>query len=202
MGGMTVRINRLVPSLVGLIAAAAMIDMRPAQADPSVRETISYYDVSGADAREVRASLDRNGPVSPADGTRHDAYTHWYVSWKYQYRQPKAQCAIASVSTDVKTTITFPRLKTDTTTPESLKSSFGRYVDNLMLHEKGHVQIAIDIARKIETGIRAMPSQSNCDTLQEVANTLGHALLKEANQADVDYDMRTRHGATQGARFP
>jgi len=197
-----VRINRLVPALVGLIAAAAMTDMRPAQAEPIVSETIIYYDVSGADAREVRESLNRNRPTSEADGKRHDAYTQWYVSWKYQYRLQKAGCAIVSVSTEVKTTITFPRLKADTTTPEPLKSSFARYVNDLMLHEKGHVQIALDIARRIETGIRALPSQSNCDTLQEAANTFGHALLKEANQADIDYDMRTGHGATQGARFP
>jgi len=195
------RVNRLAPAFIGVIAAVAMATWS-AYAEPSVSETINYYDVSGANAREVRESLNRNGPVSKINGKRFDAYTAWYISWKYQYRQPTGGCAIASVSTEVKVIIDFPRLKADATTPEALKSLFARYLENLMRHEKGHAQNAIDFARKIETGIRALPTKSSCNALQDVANALGGALIKEANQADIDYDARTRHGATQGARFP
>jgi predicted secreted Zn-dependent protease len=72
-----------------------------------------------------------------------------------------------------------------------------------MVHEKGHAQNAIDAARKIEAGILALPSEPTCDALRTKANDLGHALMliKDANQADIDYDRRTQHGATQGARF-
>jgi hypothetical protein len=38
--------------------------------------------------------------------------------------------------------------------------------------------------------------------LDDAANDLGHALIKEANQLDIDYDAQTQHGKTQGARFP
>ena len=195
------RSNRLASAVIGVPVALAICN-QACYAEPQVSETINYYDVSGADASEVKASLDRNGPVSPAEGRRHHAYTHWYISWRYQYRQPTGRCAIASVSTDVKVTIDFPRLKTDATTPEALTISFARYVEKLMLHERGHVQNAITFARKIESGIRALGTESNCETLQDVANALGRALIEEAKQADIDYDSATRHGASQGATFP
>jgi len=38
--------------------------------------------------------------------------------------------------------------------------------------------------------------------LGRAANRLGYSLIEAANQWDIDYDRRTQHGASQGARFP
>jgi predicted secreted Zn-dependent protease len=185
-----------------VVAAAAMLAAVPALAEPTVSESVHYYDVSGATGREVRASLNREGPVSSSDNKRYDAVCRWHVYWKFQYRQRGNACGITSAAADVKIVITFPRLKTDETTSPSLVKAFANYTEKLMVHEKGHAQNAIDAARKIEAGILALPSEPTCDALRTKANDLGHALIKEANQADSDYDRLTRHGATQGARFP
>jgi len=191
------------PSVVARVAvAAAMLGAVPALAEPTVSESVQYYDVSGATAREVRASLNREGPISGNDGQRYDAVCRWHVYWKFQFRPRGDVCVITSASTDVKIVITFPRLKTDETTSPSLLKAFANYTEKLMLHEQGHAQNAIDAARKIEAGILALPPQPTCDELRKTANALGQALIKEANQADIEYDKRTRHGATQGARFP
>jgi len=42
----------------------------------------------------------------------------------------------------------------------------------------------------------------NCNALQVGADDRANALIREANRADIDYDGRTRHGATQGVKFP
>jgi hypothetical protein len=47
-----------------------------------------------------------------------------------------------------------------------------------------------------------MQPHPTCDALSRAANALGDRLIKEANQMDVEYDARTQHGRTQGARFP
>ncbi len=180
----------------------AILVATPVWAEPKVTESIDYYDVAGATAREVRASMNRDGPTSGNDGKRYDAVCRWNVAWRFQYRRGNGVCGIDSATTDVKITIVFPRLKTDETTSASLVKAFASYAEKLMVHERGHAQNAIDAARKIEAGIRALPPQPNCDAMRNAANTLGYALIKEANQADVDYDRQTQHGATQGARFP
>ncbi len=194
----SMRIARTLFALIAFAAAGA----GPGRAEPVITQTVKYYDVSGADARAVRASLNRNGPVSETDGKRYDAVAKWNVSWRYQYKPANGRCAITSSSTELKVTITFPRLQTDATTPDALKASFANFAEKLMLHEKGHVQNAIDIARQIETGIRGLPPEATCPMLEAAANKLGHALIKKANQADFDYDARTEHGRTQGAHFP
>jgi predicted secreted Zn-dependent protease len=182
--------------------AVMVIGAIPAWPEPVVKETIVYYDVTGADAREVKDNLDRLGPASPTTGKRHHATVRWYVSWNYRYKRDDTSCAIGSVSTTADVTITFPRLKTDSTTPAALIQSFNYYADRLMLHERGHAQNAIDTARRIETAIGAMPPERTCPILEQAANRLGHSFIKEANQWDIDYDARTQHGLTQGVRFP
>jgi predicted secreted Zn-dependent protease len=194
-------IARIARTLFALVVFA-LNGAGPGRAEPVVSETVQYYDVSGADARAVRASLNRNGPVSATDGKRYDAVAKWNVAWRYRYKPANGRCAITSASTEVKATIAFPRLQSDANTPAELKASFANYAEKLMLHEKGHVQNAIDAARRIETGIRALPPEPTCALLEAAANKLAHALIKEANQADIDYDARTQHGRTQGVRFP
>ena len=185
----------LVPVLGGTIGAG------PASAEPRVSETIKYYDVGGRDAREVRANLNRFGPADK-NQKRFDAITRWSVSWNYQYRQANGRCAIASVTSKVDVTVTFPRLKADASTPPALRNAFGNYTAKLMVHEKGHAQTGINIARRIETGIRALAPEPNCTVLAGVANRLGHTLDGQGSRADDEYDTRTQHGATQGATFP
>jgi predicted secreted Zn-dependent protease len=80
--------------------------------------------------------------------------------------------------------------------------AFAHYSEKLLLHEKGHAQNAIDAARRIDEGIAALGPQSSCVDLGRAANRLGYSLIEAAKQWDIEYDLRTRHGATQGARFP
>ena len=43
--------------------------------------------------------------------------------------------------------------------------------------------------------------ESHCATLEREANALGHRLLQDHVAREKQYDQRTRHGATQGARL-
>jgi predicted secreted Zn-dependent protease len=181
---------------------AALYVAASALAAPAVTETIDYYDVRGSTPQEVRAQLDRLGPIDATEGKRFDADTRWFVNWKFNYMNAGQGCAIASVSTTLKVTITLPRLQADASTPAALKQVFATFTNNLLLHEKGHAQNGIDIARRIEERIGAMPPERSCDGLGQAANELGHSLIKAGNRQDIDYDARTQHGRTQGARFP
>lgn len=186
----------------GLMIVAVCTMVSPALAEPKITETVEHYDVSGSTPKDVRKALNELGPMDKTESRRFDAVTKWYVKWRYTYRNTGQGCEIASAATDVKVDITMPRLKVDTDTPSALRQAFDRYTANLLVHEKGHGKIGIDIARRIEEGLARLPAESNCTRMGQVANEFGRKLVKEANQQDIDYDAQTRHGATQGARFP
>jgi predicted secreted Zn-dependent protease len=192
-------------SVTGLFSAAlsmALVAAVPAFASPAVTETITYYDVTGSTPSEVRASLNQRRPTDTTEHRGFDATTHWYVSWRYTYQRRQQSCAIGGVSTTVTVTITMPRLRADGSSPPALRQAFADYTQKLLVHEKGHARIGIEIAERIERAIRVLHPQPTCERLGQVANDRGHDLIKEANQQDIDYDARTHHGATQGARFP
>jgi predicted secreted Zn-dependent protease len=173
-----------------------------ASAEPKVTETVINYEVSGASPLELRKALNQAGPIDGTENKRFDAVTKWFVNWRYKYNNSGKDCGIASATTEVKVTITMPRLKDEDTAPPALRQAFDTYTANLMVHEKGHGKIGIDIARRIEDGIVKLPAEPSCERMGQVANDFGRKLIKEANQQDIDYDAQTRHGATQGARFP
>jgi predicted secreted Zn-dependent protease len=180
-------------------AGSGMVD---AFADPVVTQTFDYYDVDGATAQDIRADLNRRGPLDGTEHRRFDAVTHWYVRWRYTYKTRAGDCEIAAVSTKVDVTYAFPRLRPESSAPAVLREAFAGYLEKLLVHEKGHAKIGIDIASRIEEGIRRLPPAPTCTSLEDTANDLGHSLIKEANRLQVDYDAQTQHGKTQGARFP
>ena len=186
--------------LLGVVVAATGTTTATL-AEPVVRQTFYYYDVAGSTAQELRTELNRHGPFD-LQGRRFDGFTRWYVRWRYSYNSGPQACAIASVATTVDIAITLPRLSAESAPPFGLRGTFSDYIDKLRVHENGHAQIAINIAKRIEDGISALSPEDTCDRLGQVANDLGHSLIREANQQDIDYDGRTQHGRTQGVQFP
>ena len=148
--------------------------------------------MTGDRPADVRSQMNRLRPKG------FDALTTWNISWRFQYQQTQARCAIASVKTTVKIVYTLPKL--DTHNPD-VRKSFDAYMGKLRLHEDGHARNGADIARRIDAGIATLAA-STCGDLERNANALGNGILKEGNAFDVDYDTRTDHGRTQGARWP
>jgi predicted secreted Zn-dependent protease len=195
-------IARILGALLAVSSLAAEAGLANALADPVVTEMFDYYDVDGATAQEIRADLNRLGPIDGTEHRRFDAVTHWYVRWRYTYKNVDNGCEIATVSTSADITYAFPRLQRGSSAPTALRRAFAGFLKNLLVHEKGHARVGIDIASRIEQGIRRLPPAPTCPVLEDAANDLGHALIKEANRRDIDYDAQTQHGKTQGARFP
>ena len=173
------------------IAALGLVLTGAATAEPMVKRNIVHYDVGGATAQDIRAELNRLGPI---DATR------WHIKWTYRYRNVGQDCAIARVAVTVDVTITVPRLKSGS--PVELNRAFEEFAQKLMAHEEDHAQNGIDAGKRIEAAIQDIRPYPTCDALGRTANALGESLIKEANQKDVEYDARTQHGRSQGARFP
>jgi predicted secreted Zn-dependent protease len=159
-----------------------------------------YYAIHGRSAAALRVELNRLGPVDPS-GKRFDAVTKWWVSWQYRSETKSGMCAIASVDVLVKLRFTYPRWKKPARPTAALVRKWNRYLKALSIHEEGHAKNAVQAGNRILRGIRAQAPRSSCAALSSAANTLGRREVKRANDADVAYDARTRHGATQGAIF-
>ncbi len=180
---------------------ALYVCVLPAQAAVDVSDQVERYAIEGSTPSDLRREMNAKGPRG-ADGRRFDGYTRWHVSWRYRYHNTGGGCAIASVNTSVKVTITLPQWRNDNRSDSTTRAQWSRYLAALELHEQGHRRHGVDAGSEVDQAIAAMPPAGSCDALGANANALGMSILRKYNQLDLDYDRDTRHGATQGARFP
>jgi predicted secreted Zn-dependent protease len=170
---------------------------------PSVWPTetqVRWYDVEGDSEAELRASLDARGPEN--DGARHDAYTAWYVNWRFPFQQSDEGCSTGPVTTTVRVTITLPRWRGYQDEHVPLMKRWRRYLDALKEHESGHRDTGFRAASEITEQLEALPPRPTCAESEAAANAAAVKVLERFRAVDADYDAETRHGATQGAVFP
>jgi predicted secreted Zn-dependent protease len=173
----------------------------PAKPRVVVRTRLVPYDVAGASELELRAAMDRLGPNDPVDGTPYAGYTQWRIRWSYRY-EGEARCAITDVRVVARIRITLPRWRGARRADPALAAEWARFLSALRRHENGHAAIAKAGARRIAGRLASLRTFRSCARLERAADAAGARVLEQTQAAEVAYDERTRHGDTQGARFP
>ncbi len=155
-----------------------------------------YYDVDQRPGETLLSALNTASPVRGGGRTVH-AYTAWNVRWQFRWSAaPGGTCRITSVATRLAVTMTLPRLRS---TDALAAADFRRYYPALLLHEDGHRNLARGVAQEIDRRIENLPPMERCADLEREANRLGHDLVEDAKQREIEYDRSTRQGCTQGA---
>jgi predicted secreted Zn-dependent protease len=130
----------------------------------------------------------------------HVGHTDWYLTYTYRPRSAPGGCAVDSVTTKLDLKVRMPRWTPSSGASSDLQSRWGRYLSALHTHELGHVQNGRDFESAFKRTASAT-SAPDCGALDASLRSSFAALLRQANQRDVDYDAQTRHGATQGAYY-
>ncbi len=149
---------------------------------------MAYYDVSGTSAAEIRDNLDRQH----ANGG-FDAFTGWNVHWNWP-GFGQADCDLGNARLDTELHVRLPRWQPPRHADPALVLKWNSYLGSLAFHEQGHVQLARQGFAKMQQILH----DSSCTEADASLN----AVLAEMRRADLRYDAETRHGITQGARFP
>ena len=152
---------------------------------------LTYYDVSGRTPEQIRAAIDRLRPTDSNDGKRVDALTRNHFQWRWPIIN--GVCDLRRATVEFHASVTLPRLVNVSSLSDGIQREWTRYLAGIEEHEKGHLLNAWTRRDDVLTAIK----NATCDT----ANDAAKAVLKEINQADVDYDRRTDHGRRQGATF-
>jgi predicted secreted Zn-dependent protease len=173
-------------------------DHRPAirRTGVSVTASTRFYEVEGADARSLLASLGQRGP---RDG--HETWaasTAWVLRWSYQ---PVAglDCRIDAARVELDLTYTYPRWSAPASATPALAAAWDGYLAQVELHEQGHREIAEGAASDLARALEALPAQATCAALAGTARAAAGDLLARHAQAQAAYDRATEHGVTQGA---
>ncbi len=191
--------NKAVMKLLRLALSMVLIGMVfPTRADVTDKVVYSYYIVRAQPNQSSANLLNKYSPFRH-DGRVFHSHTSWDVSWHYHWIEaPDGKCKMAQVSVALDSKIVLPTLVGAT---EDQQSKFNTYLRALQTHELGHVDFGKQAARAIDGGILALPELANCRVLDAAANALANQLLDSYRQKEIQYDVDTDHGKTQGARI-
>ncbi len=165
-------------------------------AAPDVNTQTEYYYVDGETAQEIRADMN-----SKRSGD-YDAYTEWYVKWRFRWKSDDTECYLTSVTTTVDVKFSLPKLAEETVANEDAKRRWKHYYHALVEHENGHRDFGVKAANEVEYALSNMGSRRSCSTLETDANKLAKEIVRKFNALEKQYDVDTRHGMNNGAVFP
>ena len=183
-----------------LMAASGLAGRASDLQSARARPRIETYDVSGDTAQELRRDLNRRGPLS--HGKRYDARTDWHVKWRFDFERGQDGCRVVRPRVDLDVVIILPRWRQAAGAERQLVERWEAYLEALGAHEDGHRDVGQSAADEIRETLEELRAARDCSKAEQRANGLGHEIIERHNRRDERYDEQTRHGATQGARFP
>lgn len=159
------------------------------------------YIVYGYSANQIRSEINQCSPLS-AGGSEYDAQTNWQLRYSYSwYTKSNGKCALQNVGVIVHITFMYPQWTNNAYAVPGLSSQWQKYIDNLTVHEQGHENLALQYANTLFSGLQNYPD-TDCSNIHQSVNTYGDNEIASLNQSEANYDVQTKHGATQGATFP
>jgi predicted secreted Zn-dependent protease len=159
----------------------------------------TFYDITGANAAELRRAMRAHGPRD--DERTWSGRTDWSIRWTFSFSPGRGTCRITDARVELQSLVRLPRWRPPPSAPEALVADWERYVGALRAHEHGHVEIAAEAAREITSAIRRLRTPV-CTAISTEANATGRRILERARVRNRDYDTETRHGVGQGAAWP
>ncbi len=155
---------------------------------------VTNYAVAGQDYESLLNSMNVNGPKG----------FHGLASWKirkeFATTTAKDGCRITTVRLTVTGEILMPLWGDKSTAPADLQQRWARYYDALKVHEDGHIQNGKELGVLVKERLMSLGTLP-CERLPEIAEREYQRVYGNLRSRDKEYDVRTNHGATQGARF-
>lgn len=169
---------------------------RPPPDEPSPPEPIdgadvAWFDLEGADRIELLESCLERCPRDDRD-VAVASLTTWRVHWDWM-RAAGEPCTVAGATVDVAVSVELPRWTPPPEADPALVAEWDAWHARLRYHEQGHV----DVVRGFAHDAEARLVDAGCDGVERE----GDGLLVRLRAAQIEYDVTTVHGHTQGASF-
>jgi predicted secreted Zn-dependent protease len=168
---------------------------------PRISIDTKYYPVYGHDARSIRRSIEKTGPIG-SNSQRFHAHTDWDLSWSYRWIQGRGGCQITSTSVELKVSYLLPQLQQPEKVDPKYKVKWDAYFEALFEHEQQHKDHGVLAARELEQRLMAIPPQQSCATLEELMQKTADEVFYKYDDMGKELDRTTDHGAKRGVILP
>jgi predicted secreted Zn-dependent protease len=165
---------------------------------PIVVEKHEYYEINGCCEKDLRCDMAQKG-CKWDDGKTYDSVTSW--SWQWEYGHDHS-CNPEAVIVTMEIIFRYPKWAKTADAPQSLVDKWNTYLQNLIVHENGHRNMAVEAATEFSRAVAALPPVQSCSELDKKVQALSREWMGKLAAGSKEYDLATSHGVTQGALFP
>jgi predicted secreted Zn-dependent protease len=194
-------------ALVIGISACASFSERGASPPPleTVPETpwgtavvdIQFYELRESSRVKLRDEIRSARAVR---GMRSYGNTQWRIRTSYDFTTSGDDCEPTRADVSLELRVTLPRLRNSDALSPELRTEWRKFTRALREHQANHKQIAIECAERVSTGLTAVDAM-RCDRLAETMQSITEEITSTCHAQSADYDLRTGHGASEGATF-
>lgn len=178
---------RTVACCIGLLGACLLWAALPVRAAELVRHDRSFA-VGGATIEEIAKELSRRGPRVHSTGHNHPAATRMQFSTELGYRNEDGRCRLSRARTRVTVEVILPRWTGRRKAAEEVRILWDTLAADIRRHEEGHIVIARNHARQLESELRALYPERSCERLQAKVKATTAAVLAAHEEAQTRYD--------------
>jgi predicted secreted Zn-dependent protease len=179
-----------------LALAAAPPDVSP---DVRVSDDTNRYPVTGSTAPAIRLQMKTNRETIP--DSEYVGTTRADVQWQFRPIQGAHECELSQIAVFLHIVTTLPQWFPADEAPGKLARQWQVFLTAIEIHEHGHRTIALHTAAAIAHVLDRIHGPT-CAGLKDMANLDARATWELGNRRQLDYDVATQHGASQGARWP
>lgn len=163
----------------------------------NVHET--HYPVTGTDEEGIGRSLQEGGPTTRA-GRKVAARFEWDMRSNWSWTSTSRGCVMEDVEITVTARVTMPRWD-PAGAPAELELSWEQFLEALRTHEQGHHDHVARAARELHRSLTRL-EVDNCSFMRGEAQALYDRILSRWKRVDMEYEVETENGRTQGAVWP
>ncbi len=164
-----------------------------------ITDDTTRYPVIGPPSEEL-AQRPGTGRESASDSD-YIGLTGTQARWQFRPLRSDSGCRLVQVAVFMHIVTTLPQWFPPGGTADSLAQQWTRFLDATMVHEHGHRNIALHTAVAILRTLQNV-HEAECPGIGEIANLHAQAAWDLGQRRQVDYDIVTAHGVTQGSRWP
>lgn len=163
-------------------------------------KTVELYDFNASTLGTARKNAFAASPVEQ-DGRTFMGYTWSDWNWNIKWKKSDGLCRVTQADISIDTTVTLPRWANIDRASVKARDQWMRYMKALEGHEEGHVDINLAAMDDLKRGLLALEPRRSCKALLSAGRALSDANTDAVGRRHVEYDRKTRHGATQGAKL-
>jgi predicted secreted Zn-dependent protease len=166
--------------------------------------TTSYttrYALTGETAFDLEDYMRANGPLDSV-GNRWYALTDPVFNWEIPCTCDEGSCAAGPVTVFVSLDYTLPVWEPPYGADVNLVAKWRYFERALLLHERGHGDLASVCGQWLGEAFVALPPQLTCEAVKSAALEASNPVFAECRAAQRQYEDETNHGQNEGVIWP